>query len=245
MGQWGNDDWLTRQDWQVRRKNHQVEQNSATMRRRILWELDDRLWHARRGLLKADWRERGLSEALAGAAEGRHLAIDGYCLWLEITEMPVADWEPARGQIVGWRAALDAWWVDSLANLRALEAQTYDVRTVSQMAGLNVVDASPEQWDELLDRFARSTSALDFARAHAMLVRLDRLRAWYEGGLARGGVEIDWVSRFRARVERWRVPDERDQQLALLLSRTLDPTDEPWAYPLECRLPAYWSTPAA
>ncbi len=241
--------------WQSIRKNRRAELFSPHYRWRQMDEMRRVLWQVRRGWgLAEDWREQGVNESARTAHEQPGSADVDYLVWLEIDAAPVADWEPARGPIVGWRAALESWWAASLQNERDMETLR-GWSTVSDPAGVNVVDASDEWWEELLDRATDPWPGdivdlpLDqWTKCHhaqLMLTRLDHMRSWYEGGLARGGVDIDWLGRYRARVQRWRFPRKRMETLALLDEQEAcrhgwTDDDDPSPCPLQHTLPKYW-----
>lgn len=213
--------------------------NDDLMREAILERM---LCLARDGLLRADWREHGLNSALAADRSGE------VAVWMKIGGMGPRMWEPqvladaAESGFpgIGWRLALSAWSADLTAGLRLREL--FDPIGASRWAGFNLVNASVEQWELVLDRqdwwpdkivggYQRPWSM--GLTAHVLRQRLDRLDLSYEMGLASGGEEIDWRGNHVARVGRWRLVGNRDDELARVAQMSVD----------EGRLPMAWLVP--
>ncbi|WP_147377890.1 hypothetical protein [Mycobacteroides abscessus] len=194
---------------------------------------------ALRGFLAANWREQGLNDALA-----RNRSRD-VLLWMQIGGMEPRMWEPQAladaaeaGRPVGWRIALCAWHADTLMSQRA--AQMLDPRAVSRWAGFNLVDASVDQWESVLDRHEGPwpTGGLDSSvprgdsfRAQVLRQILDRIALRFDMGLAGGGDEIDWRGSHATRVRRWRMVNDRDEELARLNSLEVLPLPMSWLVP--------------
>ncbi|MBI2695724.1 MAG: hypothetical protein HYX30_16105 [Mycobacterium nebraskense] len=160
-----------------------------------------------------------------------------------------ATWEPEVVQHLGlpWRAALEAWRTDTLMWLR--EKEVANQSSVSRWAGFQVVDASDNQWESLLDeghtspwpeRITDTQGPWGIGlAAHMLRQELDYLALRYDAGLTAGGEDVDWVNRHRARVRRWRFAGARADELARVdqIARHIDaslPETAPY------RLPSYW-----
>lgn len=206
--------------------------------------LEGVLWAARSGVLAADWREGGLASALESG--------EGIWLWMKIQGHDPRPWEPrvlasfATDSVPhprwGWKWALSAWRADLVMSMRM--RQLCDPGAVSRWAGVDLIDASPDCWERVLDRHEESWPARSAGdggpvsmglRAHALRQQLDRVQVFFEAGLAAGGEVIDWRGHHRVRVQRWRISGDRDDELALL--------DRP--KPEHCRLPRAWLAPDA
>lgn len=234
---------FSRPDWRILVNERDAQSKSDTHQQAKRRTFKRALNHARMGWLAPDWRHQGLEAASAAWRPG--LVNDDYFVWLDVNETCAGRiWEPLVRERGGysWRHALESWWIDSRVWWREDEAAS--PKSVSSWAGLNVVDATLEQWESLLDNHSgpwpdqlASASTQHWAsmgfRAQIEKMQIDRLCALYEGGLARGGVDIDWIGRHRERVNRWRVARQREDLLARLNSC------EPAKF-LEHRLPAYW-----
>lgn len=198
------------------------------------------LGQARLGSLPANWRERGLRDALTS---GRDCRI---WVWWKVLAGGPRVWEPGAAEALGlpWGAVLGAWRADTLMWLR--ETQVADRSSVSRWAGFQVVDATDDEWESLLDRAhsgrwpERGTDVkgpwnVGFS-AHMLRQELDDCALRYDAGCAAGGDDVDWVGRHRDRVRRWRFAGDRADELARIerLAREADAGRPP--YPL----PSYW-----
>jgi len=194
---------------------------------------------ALRGFLAANWREQGLNDALA---KNRSREIT---LWMQIGGMTPRMWEPQAladaaesGRPAGWRMALGAWHADTLMSQRA--AEMLDPRAVSRWAGFNLVDASVDQWESVLDRHEGpwATGCLDNSeprgdsfRAQVLRQTLDRIALRFDMGLAGGGDEVDWRGNHAVRVRRWRMVNDRDDELTRLNRMEVLPLPMSWLVP--------------
>lgn len=194
---------------------------------------------ALRGFLAADWREQGLNDALA---KNRSSEVS---IWMKIGAMAPRMWEPQAladaaeaGRPAGWRMALGAWHADTLASQRA--AELLDPHAVSRWAGINLVDASVDQWESVLDRHQgpwatgcldRSVPRGDSFRAQVLRQILDRIALRFDMGLAGGGDEIDWRGNHAMRVRQWRMVQDRDDELARLSRLEVLPLPMSWLVP--------------
>ncbi|WP_459958377.1 hypothetical protein [Mycobacterium avium] len=127
------------------------------------------------------------------------------------------------------------------------ETQVADQSSVSRWAGFQLVDATDDEWEELLDRSwagcwpERTTDvkgqgwSIGFS-AHMLRQELDLAALSYDAGCAAGGDDVDWFGRHRNRVLRWRFAGDRADELARIerLAREADAGRPP--YPL----PPYW-----
>ncbi|OOK84419.1 hypothetical protein BZL29_0474 [Mycobacterium kansasii] len=104
------------------------------------------LGQARLGSLPANWRERGLRDALTSGRDRR------IWVWWKVLAGGPRVWEPGAAEALGlpWGAVLGAWRADTLMWLR--ETQVADRSSVSRWAGFQVVDATDDEWESLLDR---------------------------------------------------------------------------------------------
>jgi hypothetical protein len=260
------EDWMSRPDRRLLRREHEVARAATARRQSELRMLQHVLDIARWGRLRPHWRE----ERLAEAAEELHeqpdspARIERYLLWLELSEMEVRIWEPGQaafaagcepGWYEGW-LALDGWWRELLQCERELEE--LNSSSVSHWAGFNVVDATPDQWEALLDshsgpwpeRLKDAPAGRPWSPAvHAQFecMRLDRWLFSYEAGLARLGHGRDWmywIRRHGARVSRWRFAGEPSDALAWI-DRIGESLDRPYGGPHECAWPSYWPLPGS
>lgn len=173
-----------------------------------LWA--DVLRWARSGELPADWRAHlpGYHTAIAG--EHVRDDIDGLALH-EFTTLPTQPWEPfaAGGD---WRAALDAWYRDSLALHDRTHQQTEELTASKPQPFRLPTRPMPDAYDphiayddvEDLDAL-RALRDADLAAAKAINHDRgrDRLEAWYRAGLAAGGTGDDWIGWYRDRINTW------------------------------------------
>ncbi|APA78469.1 hypothetical protein [Mycobacterium avium] len=195
--------------------------------------LDQALAAARNGFLAPDWRERGLATEVAAAAGG---GSNNVWAWLEIAGADRDLWEPGvlaaaavAGERLTWRHALQRWYARSW---QVKAAQQTAPGSLSRWAGFNLVleylaagsdgGLSP-RWSAVLDRHSGPWPAVIQAScngrftvweplaAHALLVELDRLALSFDVGLASGGEAVDWRRRHLARINRWRMPGERER----------------------------------
>ncbi|WP_149773962.1 hypothetical protein [Mycolicibacter arupensis] len=203
---------------------------------------------ARRGYLPPDWREQGLSRELAGP----HGQV---WVWMKIAAMPTRPWEPGFTAATCARpeVPLTAWRDDTVHFLREQEAA--NETSVSHVVGFNVVDASEDEWDGLLDKergpwgesfrdyWEPSAMSLDAGhpcslgvRAHMILTSLHRIQLSYQVGLAAVGSRIGWIAQHRRRVSRWRFSADRCRELEWL--NRVEQQDD---LPREHRLPEDWT----
>ena len=159
----------------------------------------------RAGTLALDWRNH-LSANLADYH--RTIGINGAdviasVVIQELATMPPQPWEPyvTDGD---WRAALDAWYRDSLALTDWCHQQDRAFQS-----------SRPERLGMFLPHFAaervchEATDAECAALKHAR--DRDALEASYRAGLATGGDDEDWAGWYRSRIiDTWH---ERDDQL--------------------------------
>ena len=190
---------------------------------------------ARRGKLEPNWRD---TIASSQRHQSPHMYSDGEELALhEMRNLDPVPWEPGAG--VGWRAALEAWYVaicdayDQTDRLHADgSAQTCESLSHSQNMRklLGAGDAAGEQRvAALIQRIQESE------RGRILGMRLQRayLEAWYRAGLAAGGDESDWIGWFRTQIEEADDPQMRQAWLTRL--------DDPTTRPEMESLPDYWT----
>ena len=230
------------------RKQREAQRDAAFERQRLAMVLRSVLDRARRGSLARDWRERGLGVALDTGRQGE------VWLWMNIGGFTPRYWEPAvvEAYQVPWDAALSWWRADTLRMLR--EEQEADNGSVSRWAGFQVVDATDDEWEELLDRgwaghWPERTSDVKGPwnvgfSAHMLRQELDLVALSYDAGRAAGGDDVGWVGRHRERVRRWRFTGDRAGELARLdrLVRSVEEgkADARYGY----GLPRYWRPPS-
>ncbi|MFP1155369.1 hypothetical protein ACK280_25330 [Mycobacterium sherrisii] len=227
------------------RKQREAQRDAAFERQRLAMVWGNALYDARRGWLARDWRQRGLADALDTSRSGE------LWLWMNIGGFPPRSWEPAVVEAcqVPWDAALSGWRFDTLRMLR--EEQEANNRSASRRAGFQLVDATDDEWQSLLDashsgRWPERTSEVKGQgpsiglSAHMLRQELDLLALSYEAGCAAGGDDVDWVGRHRDRVQRWRIAGDQATELARIerLARQADAGRPP--YPL----PSYWLPPS-
>ena len=211
----------------VVRKQREAARDARTADLTIEFEIDLALFRARHGWLKADWRARGLDDAMASQRSG------DIWRWMKIEGFARHYWEPGVAAAYGlpWDEALGSWRADTLMCKRTQEM--LDGSSVSRWAGFNVVDATPDIWESLLDNGhvgpwpsrAIDGPSTHGVHAHALLQALDRVEFSYEGGLAAGGRDVDWLGRHGERVRRWRFTADRDRDLAEIdrIARNIEP----------------------
>jgi hypothetical protein len=209
------------------------------------------LKRARRGSLLPDWRQQGLTRELAAGPHGQ------VWVWMKIAAMATRPWEPGITAATCARpeVPLTAWRDDTVHFLR--EQEDANGTSVSHVLGFNVIDASDDEWDALLDKergnWSESVrdhwepvSAMSFAadhpcslgvRAHIILTGLHRIQLSYQVGLAAAGSSIDWIAHHRQRVSRWRFSADRCRELDWL-----DRVEQQGHLPPEHRLPGDWTS---
>ena len=190
---------------------------------------------ARDGRLAPDWRQRGLTKALA---DDQAVGV-----WMKIVEMAGRYWEPqvlawyADSGKVGWQNALGEWRVDRERSIWTREM--YEPNSASRWAGFDLVHADVNAWESVLDRqdwwpdkvvdgFHRPWSnGLD---AHVLRQQLDRIALSYDIGMTSGGEPVDWRGEHALRVARWRVPGDRDDEMARLRQMSIEDHRVPMAW---------------
>jgi hypothetical protein len=175
----------------------QCEQAAASSRyvHARLRQLTDVLWRCRLGELSPDWRDRlGAGMAAAEDVLVRH----------ELATMPTRAWEPfvASGD---WRTALDEWYSDwvTLDDYRV----KHERRPQDPIAGMvtpfyKALNESPD--------IARGQQARDRAWVFINIM----WGALYRGGLAAGGMKINWREWVEEQAQALR-PEDRARVLGL------------------------------
>lgn len=209
------------------------------------------LKRARRGSLPPDWREQGLNRELAAGPHGQ------VWVWMKIAAMSTRPWEPGITAATCARpeVPLTAWLLDTVQYLR--EQEDANETSLSHVLGFNLIDASEDEWDALLDKERGpwsesvrdhweplSTVSLDAdhpcslgVRAHIILTMLHRIQLSHQVGLAAAGSSIDWIAQHRRRVRRWRFSADRCRELDWL--NRVEQQDH---LPPEHRLPEDWTS---
>lgn len=202
--------------------------------------LETMMCSARDGRLAPDWRQRGLTKALA---DDQAVGV-----WMKIGAMTGRYWEPqvlawyAGSGKVGWQNALGAWRVDRERSIWTREM--CEPNSASRWAGFDLVHADVDAWEPVLDRqdwwpdkvvngFHRPWSkGLD---AHVLRQQLDRIQLSFDMGMAYGGEPVDWRGEHALRVARWRVLGDRDDEMARLRQMSIE----------DKRLPTAWLVPGS
>ena len=189
-----------------------ADRDRYTRTRNSLWAVV--LQWARVGELPAGWREL-LPGYHARTAEmfGDKVRddIDGLVLH-EFATLPPQLWEPhhAGGD---WRAALDAWYRDSLALRDRTHREREELHTskpepfklpIKRMTETAIAARCAPTRNVPLDaEFTHALRQADAVAAQAVnRVRgRDRLEAWYRAGLVAGGEPGDWAGWYRDQIE--------------------------------------------
>lgn len=199
------------------------------------------LQQARDGVLAADWRDHlvthydGTDPRVQVQADAEFTALSA------LQNMPPAPWEP--GEASNWKAALDSWYVTArnlhgeyfLSNMeqmcRQLAVGEKILRLPAETGGLNqdYVIATVADADRMRDKGRR-------LHTHQYIVERTRLTAYYLAGLAAGGLDVDWVSWYRAEAETW--PDDLPDRARVEQGLTRAPFRA-----VMQKLPAYWRAP--
>jgi hypothetical protein len=196
---------------------HLADLHFETERTRLLGAI---LHKARFGQLAADWRSVLTAPDRPGGTatlytDGDRLAVEA------IRMMDPAKWEP--GNTSGWRAALQSWYVDSLAvvddSANAMTRSTSLMRARAKRTRKAVGDRpelagetkqpSPSpgyaKLDKTLDSMDNSIDGV--IRTYELIRRRarDRIKAEYRAGLAAGGdqPEVDWLEWLANEIRTW------------------------------------------
>lgn len=216
----------------------EVSQRNHAAITRMTWEHDHRsresayitayyragsilLREARAGILASDWRNRMRAQHAADTDLPDVLRATQAAVLDDLTALPPQPWEPyaAGGD---WRAALDAWYHDSLT----LHDLYYDDLTRPLRAGFWPTPR-PEHLAQRDQDDAQDNELAALSRARECA----RIEALYRGGLAAGGHDEDWIGWCHRYIETW---DGRDTAIPLMVR---DPED--WRITVES-LPDYW-----
>lgn len=177
-----------------------------TRTRNSLWA--DVLRWARVGELPTDWRDLlpGYYARIAAMTGDTVRAdIDGLVLH-EFATLPPQPWEPHHTE-GDWRAALDAWYRDSLAlhdrthrereELRTSEPEPFKlpIQPMTHTDRPRRVPLDAEFTHALRQADAVAAQAVNHARGR------DRIEAWYRAGLVAGGAAEDWIGWYRDQIE--------------------------------------------
>lgn len=206
---------------------------------------------ARRGYLQPDWRQQGLNRELASGPHGQ------VWVWMKIAAVSPRPWEPGitAATCAPPEVPLTAWLLDAVQYLR--EQEDANETSLSHVLGFNVIDASEDEWDALLDKERGpwsesvrdrweplSAMSLDAGhpcslsvRAHMVLTSLHRIQLSYQVGQADAGHDIDWIAQHRRRVSRWRFSADRCRELDWL-----NRVEQQGHLPPEHRLPEDWTS---
>ena len=205
---------------------------------------------ARRGYLQPDWRQQGLNHELGAGPHGR------VWVWMKIAAMSTRPWEPGitAATCVPSEVPLTAWLLDTVQYLR--EQEDANTTSLSHTLGFNIIDASEDEWEALLDkeRGPWGESVRDYweplsgmsldaghpcslgVRAHIIMTNLHRIHLSYQVGLAAAGPDFDWIAQHRRRVSRWRFSADRCRELDWL-----NRVEQQGHLPPEHRLPEDWT----
>ena len=120
--------------------------------------------------------------------------VDGLALH-EFATLPPQPWEPyvAGGD---WRAALEAWYRETLA-LHDRTRQQHLEERASEPRRSRLLDPDQAATVACRDADFEAIKAINYAR------KRDRIEAWYQAGLAAGGVDEDWAGWYRDRIAAW------------------------------------------
>ncbi|SHS19261.1 Uncharacterised protein [Mycobacteroides abscessus subsp. abscessus] len=199
------------------------------------------LQQARDGVLAADWRDHlvaqydGTDPRLQVQADAESTAIAA------LQNMPPAPWEP--GEAPNWKVALDSWYVTArnlhgeyfLSNMAQMGKQLAVgekiLRIPAETGGLNAdyVITTVADGDRMRDKGRR-------LHTHQYIVERTRLTAYYLAGLAGGGLDVDWVSWYRAEAATW--PDDQPDRARVEQGLTRAPFRSAMQ-----KLPGYWRAP--
>lgn len=178
------------------------------------------LRNARLGTLTPDWRDQIRAESesadIPDVLRATHTAVVD-----DLTALPPQPWEPyiAGGD---WRAALDAWYHDSIA-VQDLHYRTRTTPRPTEFRPPNNPAHIAHQ--DQSDAGDHERARLDKARENA------RTEAFYRGGLAAGGEDSDWITWCRQCAKTW---DSRDTYIPPVVRNP-----ESWRTSVES-LPEYW-----
>jgi hypothetical protein len=202
---------LDQRDTDARQRYEQAyrqwqERDRFTRVRNSLWY--QVLFWARSGELPRDWRDHlsgyhARCAAIGGGQPDLREDIDGLALH-EFTTLPTQPWEPyATGG--DWRAALTAWYRDSLTlhdrtrqqreEMHANQPQPFrlPIRLITD-------EADSDPWLAMDTMKALSDADFDAIQAINHARKRDRIEAWYRAGLAAGGDDTDWRGWYRERI---------------------------------------------
>lgn len=199
------------------------------------------LQRARDGTLAPDWRDH-LVAYYDGAGPQTQVQSDAEATALtELRHMPPAPWEP--GEAPNWKVALDSWY----ATARNLHGE-YFVNHMEQMSkqitlGEKIVRVSADgnvlTQDFVVNMVANGDRMRDKGRrlhTHQYIVERTRLTAYYLAGLAAGGLDVDWMSWYRAEAATW--PDDQPDRARVEQGLTRAPFRS-----VMQKLPGYWRAP--
>lgn len=202
--------------------------------------LSEALNLARHGRLAVNWRDTLAVPIPQGWARSQLQAGAEATAIEALRQMPKEPWEP--GGSVDWRSALGSWYGQARQvltddHLHSCRSHLEQLRLTESVIGYKVAKAPAIEvlTAEVLDPERRRTQ--QFAEIQILFdAKRDRLTAEYLGGLAAGGLEVDWLSWYKARIDSW-PPDHAITSAARALVN--GPT-----FPMMAQqLPPYWNPP--
>lgn len=204
--------------------------------------LSDALNLARHGHLAAGWRDTLTAPIPQGWARSPIQAGAEATAIEALRQMPIAPWEP--GSDSDWRTALGSWYgqarqVLTDTHLESCRSHLEQQRLAESVIGYKVAKAPTAEVlaAEVLDPENRRMQHFAEIQSHFVAKR-DRLTAEYLGGLAAGGLDVDWLGWYKARIDTW-APDH----VITTAARAL--VNGPTFPAMAQQLPSYWNPPQA
>lgn len=208
-------------------------------RRHAIWT--PLLRSARAGTLVSDWRktlsvEKWMYRGERAPEDPRVREADEMII-RELRSMPPVAWEPfvAEGD---WRSALEAWYRAAVEVFDSFEVLRLDGRRARDEMDRETSIAVAEGPEVLSGHRCGLRSGTD---AFYQQER-DEIEARYLAGKAAGGVDVDWLGWFRARVQDW---PELSARGVSTPAEVLTRLDDPAVQAAMQMLPDYWRLASA